>query len=87
MAQSVLREIAQHLSVLAAEGETEAMDLHSLPMTAADRGELEDSLGRGEVEAILNVAGTSVVWELAIPASGGSAISAPTIRSPPNGSK
>ena len=42
LAQSVLREIAQHLSVLAAEGETEAIDLHSLPMTAADRGELEE---------------------------------------------
>lgn len=63
LAQSVLQEIAQHLSVLAAEGETEAIDLHSLPMTAADRSELEDSLGRGEVEATLNVAGISVVWE------------------------
>ena len=63
LAQSVLQEIAQHLSVLAAEGETGAIDLRSLPMTAADRSELEDSLGRGEVEATLNVAGMSEVWE------------------------
>ena len=63
LAQSVLREIAELLSVLVAEGETGAIDLHGLPMTPADRSELEESLGRGDVEAILNVAGTSEVWE------------------------
>jgi HupH hydrogenase expression protein, C-terminal conserved region len=63
LAQSVLREIAELLSVLVAEGETGAIDLHSLPMTPEDRSELEESLGRGDVEAILNVAGTSEVWE------------------------
>ncbi len=63
LTQSVLREIAQHLSVLAGTGESGAIDLHSLPMTPADRCELEDSLGRGDVEAILNVAGTSEIWE------------------------
>ena len=63
LAQSVLREIAELLSVLVAEGETGAIDLHGLPMTPADSSELEESLGRGDVEAILNVAGTSEVWE------------------------
>ncbi len=63
LAQSVLREIVQRLSVLATKGESGAIDLHSLPMTQADRGELEESLGRGDVEATLNVAGTSEIWE------------------------
>jgi HupH hydrogenase expression protein, C-terminal conserved region len=63
LAQSVLREIVQHLSVLATRGESGAIDLHSLPMTQADRSELEESLGHGDVEAMLNVAGTSEIWE------------------------
>jgi HupH hydrogenase expression protein, C-terminal conserved region len=63
LAQSVMREIMQRLSVLATSGEGGAIDLHSLPMTQADRGELEQSLGRGDVEATLNVAGTSEIWE------------------------
>ncbi len=63
LAQSVLREIAEHLSVLAIKGESAVIDLRSLPMTPADRTELEEILGRGDVEAILNVAGTSEIWE------------------------
>ncbi len=63
LAQSVLREVAERLSVFAAEGEAAAIDLRSLPMTAADRRELEQSLGRGDVDAMLNVAGTSEIWE------------------------
>ncbi len=63
LAQSVLQEIAAQLSLLAAKGETSAVDLHSLPMTPADRNELEERLGRGDIEATLNVAGTSEIWE------------------------
>ncbi len=63
LAQSVLREIAERLSVLASKGETGVIDLRSLPMTPADCSELEETLGRGDVEAILNVAGTSEIWE------------------------
>ncbi len=63
MAQSVLHEIAGRLALLAETGEVSAIDLRSLPMTPADRSELEDRLGRGEIEALLTVAGTSEVWE------------------------
>ena len=63
LAQSVLREIAGHLAALAGAGESAAIDLRSLPMTTADRGELENLLGRGEVMVKLDVAGTSELWE------------------------
>lgn len=63
LAQSVLREVAARLAALADSGETAAIDLRSLPLTPADRRELEDSLGRGEVVASLTVTGSSQVWE------------------------
>ena len=63
LAQSVLREIAERLAALARTGERGAIDLRSLPLTSADRGELEDKLGRGDVTAKLTVAGTSELWE------------------------
>jgi HupH hydrogenase expression protein, C-terminal conserved region len=63
LAESLLWEILQHLAALASRGEDAAIDLHSLPMTQADRRELEERLGRGDVEAMLNVAGTSEIWE------------------------
>ncbi len=63
MAQSLFSEIADRLSVLSATGEKSAIDLHSLPLTPADLKELETLLGRGEVEAQLEVAGKSEIWE------------------------
>lgn len=63
LAESVLREIVERLALLAASGATAAIDLHSLPMTPADRGELERRLGRGEVTVKLDVGGTSELWE------------------------
>ncbi len=63
LAASVLREIAERLAALANGGESAAIDLRSLPLTAFERGELERSLGRGEVAARLTVAGTSEIWE------------------------
>jgi hydrogenase-1 operon protein HyaF len=67
MAQSLLQEIADRLSDLAKTGETSAIDLRSLPMTPADRDELEERLGRGDVEATLDVAGKSEVRETHYP--------------------
>lgn len=63
MAQSLMREIAERLTDLAEKSECGAIDLRSLPMTPADRDELEERLGRGDVAATLNVAGKSEVWE------------------------
>lgn len=63
IADSLIVEIADHLARLADAGECAAIDLRSLPMTAADRDDLEIFLGRGEVTAELDVAGKSHVWE------------------------
>ncbi len=63
MADSLLREIAERLDVLARTGECSAIDLRSLPITAADRSELEERLGHGDIEALLTTAGTSEIWE------------------------
>lgn len=71
MAQVLLREIAARLATLTASGLDDAIDLRSLPMSEADRDELEARLGQGEVSAVVTVAGldaagTSEVWETAI---------------------
>lgn len=63
IASSLMREIADHLAHLARTGEIAAIDLRSLPMTEADRAELAERLGRGEVEIFFNVAGASEAWE------------------------
>jgi hydrogenase-1 operon protein HyaF len=63
LAQAVLPEIAHLLSRLANSGESAQIDLKSLPMNDADRSALSQRLGRGEVFANLDVAGTTEVWE------------------------
>jgi hydrogenase-1 operon protein HyaF len=67
MAWSVMTEIGPLLEALAATGEPGSIDLRSLPLTEADRDELERLLGRGEVQAELEVAGSSEVWETGYP--------------------
>lgn len=67
MARSLLAEVARMLEALAADGTTSAVDLRSLPMTEADRQQLEETLGRGEVVAELDLAGRSTVWETRYP--------------------
>jgi hydrogenase-1 operon protein HyaF len=67
MAWSVLAEVSRLLEHLAQTGEPGFIDLRSLPLTAADRDELDALLGRGEVRADLDLAGASEVWETAYP--------------------
>jgi hydrogenase-1 operon protein HyaF len=59
-------EIAAWLERLAAGGDPGAIDLRSLPMSAADRANLKDLLGCGEVEASLHADGVSLIRETAI---------------------
>ncbi len=66
MSDAILREIEQVLAHFVETGESGAINLRAMPMTDADRGELEDKLGQGEVSVILTVAGTSEIWETAI---------------------
>jgi hydrogenase-1 operon protein HyaF len=67
MAFAVLAEIGRLLAALADSGATGAIDLRSLPLTAADRDQLQALLGQGEVRAELDLAGLSEVWETAFP--------------------
>ena len=67
MAWSVLGEVQQLLENLAEQGAVAVIDLRSLPLTRADRAQLEALLGRGEVRAELAVGGRSIVWETAYP--------------------
>jgi hydrogenase-1 operon protein HyaF len=63
MAHSILAEIGQLLTALSERGEAGAIDLRSLPLTNADRDQLEKLLGYGEVQAKLDLAGATEVWE------------------------
>jgi len=67
MASSVLTEISHLLNNLSTHGESAAIDLRSLPLTRADRMDLGELLGRGEIHAELYLAGTSEVWETRYP--------------------
>ena len=63
-----LREIAGHLEQLAADSAyDDAIDLRSLPMSDTDRDELMERLGKGEVVAVLDLAGETRVTETAYP--------------------
>lgn len=62
---SLFAEIADALARFAETGEIHKIDLRSLPMTEADRTEIDERLGVGEVRADLAVIGRSEVWETA----------------------
>ena len=55
------------LEALAESGQAGSIDLRSLPLSDADRAQLEELLGRGEVQAKLDLAGASEVWETTYP--------------------
>lgn len=67
MARSLLTEVSRMLAALAANGTTSSIDLRSLPLTDADREQLESALGCGEVVAELELAGRSTIWETRYP--------------------
>jgi hydrogenase-1 operon protein HyaF len=62
---AILAELAARLELLAAHGDTALIDLRSLPMSPADRIELQDALGQGEVRAMLDAQGESTLYETA----------------------
>lgn len=63
MAQAVLTEVSLHLHALASDGSRHAIDLRSLPMNDADRAELANHLGQGEVRIEIANIGTSLIAE------------------------
>lgn len=66
-APPLLGEIAAMLKRLLATGEAGALDLHSLPLTPADRDWLKARLGEGEIRVLLNSDGESTLDETACP--------------------
>jgi hydrogenase-1 operon protein HyaF len=67
LAGVLLHEIAILLDRLAVTREPASIDLRGLPMTDADRHELEAHLGRGEVSVDLAIPGGSKIWETRYP--------------------
>ena len=65
MADAVLREIHQYLEQLCSTGESHVIDLRSLPLTEADRRQLKDALGEGEVEITIKASGPTEIYETA----------------------
>ena len=65
MATALMTELKDYLVQLADTGETNIIDLLSLPMTDADINELADHLGVGEVKATINSIGSSSIRETA----------------------
>lgn len=66
-ADALLHEILAMLEAFIATGQTGAIDLHSLPLTAADYEVLRTTLGDGEVHAHINVIGKTEVCETLYP--------------------
>ena len=65
MADAVLSEIASLATQHGETGGSAAIELTAMPLTRLDREEIEARLGRGEVEATIESAGRSEVWETA----------------------
>jgi hydrogenase-1 operon protein HyaF len=66
-APALLREIAEMLRCLLAGGESSAIDLQALPLTAADLEWLRERLGEGEIAVTLKADGESSLNESACP--------------------
>ncbi len=64
-AEAVLSEVADLLGRLLETGEEGSIDLRSLPLSPADRDWLDEKLGCGEVEIVLEAGGRSVLTETA----------------------
>jgi hydrogenase-1 operon protein HyaF len=65
MATALLHELADALRLLADSGESNSIDLRSLPLTETDLAELAEMLGKGELSARIDSIGYSQVQETA----------------------
>ena len=63
----LLHEIRHALNRLASTGEPTTIDLSSIPLGPADREQLFDALGEGEVQARVDAFGPSSIRETAYP--------------------
>jgi hydrogenase-1 operon protein HyaF len=63
MARALFNELAQHLQHLLDDGTEHTVDLFSLPVNDQDKQELDQMLGKGEVEVTLDTVGKSHIFE------------------------
>jgi hypothetical protein len=63
---AILAEIATKLDTLFSHGESDAIDLRTLPLSAADSRQLEEALGHGETTIMLQADGESTIRETAV---------------------
>ncbi|MCP4075641.1 MAG: hydrogenase expression/formation protein [Gammaproteobacteria bacterium] len=66
MVQAVLRELLEHVELLAESGQQHVIDLTSLPLNDSDKRELENVLGKGEISVTLSTLGDSRIIETGI---------------------
>ena len=63
---ALLSELVNLLEALAADATAASIDLQSLPMSAADRVQLQQVLGEGEVQSTLTAQGISRIRETGV---------------------
>lgn len=63
MLEAVLTELGEHLQNLIDSNTTNIIDLNSLPLSEFDITQLEQKLGKGEVEVTLTTIGESHIFE------------------------
>jgi len=63
---AILSELVNLLEALAADATAASIDLQSLPMSAADRVQLQQVLGEGEVQSTLTAQGISRIRETSV---------------------
>lgn len=67
MTHALLRELAAHLQSVANGGERQILELRNLPLNDADRAQLDELLGHGEVDITINAAGETRIHETRYP--------------------
>lgn len=65
--EAILREVQDMLEALVKRGETNSIDLRSLPLFPGDYERIQAALGEGEVSATITALGPTTVRETAIP--------------------
>lgn len=63
MARALFNELALHLQQLLEQASEHSVDLFSLPITEHEKQELEQLLGKGEVDITLTTVGNSRIFE------------------------
>lgn len=65
MVQAVLNEILQLMDAYLEKGERGAIDIRSLPLSPESHQQLQQTLGRGEVQVTANLSGATEIYETA----------------------